>query len=145
MDAPGIILGGDTLKDAALDASATPGAPITIGVQALAPGQTRLAASGEVELGPGGHFKGALDARASDLDHLRDWLSQGDDDLHQRLAAIAAALPYRTASLAADVELTETSLLARDLTLGLPRATLKGAIAWTRAVGDDRSRLHSST
>jgi uncharacterized protein involved in outer membrane biogenesis len=141
IDAPGIILGGDTLNDAALDASATPGAPITIGVQALAPGRSRLAASGDIEFGPAGHFTGALDARVGDVDRLRDWISEGDDDLHARLAAIGAVLPYRTASLAADVDLSETSLVARDLTLGLARSTLKGAIAWTRAIGADRDRL----
>jgi uncharacterized protein involved in outer membrane biogenesis len=139
--APGIILGGDTLNDAALDASAAPGAPMTIGVQALAPGRSRLAASGDIELGPAGHFTGALDVRVGDVDRLRDWISEGDDDLHTRLTAIGAVLPYRTASLAADVDLSETSLVTRDLSLGLARSTLRGAIAWTRAVGADRNRL----
>jgi uncharacterized protein involved in outer membrane biogenesis len=142
IDAPGIILGGDTLSDVALDASAAPGAPVTLSLQALAPGQTRLAASGDVELGPGGHFKGALDARAGDLDRLRDWLAQGDDDLRRRLAAIGAALPYRDAALAADVDLSAASFVARDMTLGLARSTLKGDLIFTRAVGDDRNRLY---
>lgn len=141
IDAPGIILGGDALNDAELDASAAPGAPVTLGLQALAPGQTRLAASGEVELGPASHFKGALDIRVGDLDRLRDWISQGDDALHGRLAAIGAALPYSAASLAGDVDLSETSFVARNMTLGLARSTLKGDLAWTRAVGADRDRL----
>ena len=141
VDAPGIILGGDALNDGEIDASAAPGGPVTLGLQALAPGQTRLAASGEVELGPASHFKGALDIRVGDLDRLRDWISQGDDALHGRLAAIGAALPYSAASLAGDVDLSETSFVARNMTLGVARSTLKGDLAWTRAVGADRDRL----
>ena len=141
IDAPGVILGGDTLNDVALDASAAPGAPIAIRAQALAPGRSQLVASGEIEMGPAGHFKGALDAQVADLDRLRDWVSRGDPDLGARLAAIGAVLPYRAAALSAKVDLSNTSIVARDLSLGLARSTLKGAFAWTRAVGADRDRL----
>jgi uncharacterized protein involved in outer membrane biogenesis len=141
IDAPTIILGGDTIAAASLDATATPGAPIAVSLQALAPGRSQITASGEIELGAASHFKGALNVRVDDIERLREWVSQDDDDLRARLAAISAALPYRAASLAANVDLSQTSFVARDLSLGLGHSTLQGALIWTRAVGADRDRL----
>jgi uncharacterized protein involved in outer membrane biogenesis len=142
VEAPTIILCGETITDVSLDAVATPGAPIAVSLQALAPGRSQLAAAGDIELGAASHFTGSLDVHVDDVDRLRDWLSEGDDDFRARLSAINAVLPYRTASFAAKVDLSKTSFVARNLALGLAHSTLQGDLAWTHAVGGARDRLY---
>jgi len=140
IDTPAIILGGDTISEASLQAFAAPGAPVSIALQAGAPGG-RLSASGDIELGPAAHFKGPISVSVDDISRLRDWLGQDNPDFQARLAAVADALPYRSASLAGDVDISGASFAARDMTLTLARSVLKGAAAFTAAQGADRARL----
>jgi uncharacterized protein involved in outer membrane biogenesis len=140
IDTPAIILGGDTVGDASLEAFAAPGAPVSIRLQASPPGG-RLSASGDIELGPAAHFKGPISVSIDEVSRLRDWLSQDDPELRARLAVIADALPYRSASLVGDVDISGASFATRDITLTLARSVLKGAAAFTAARGADRARL----
>jgi uncharacterized protein involved in outer membrane biogenesis len=140
IDTPAIILGGDTISETSLQANAAPDAPVSIALQTSGPGG-RISASGDIELGPAAHFKGPISVSVDDISRLRDWLSQDDPDLQARLAAVADALPYRSGSLAGDVDISGASFAARDITLTLARSVLKGAAAFTAAQGADRARL----
>ncbi|HLW92453.1 MAG TPA: AsmA family protein [Roseiarcus sp.] len=141
IDAPAIILGGDTIADAALEANAAPGAPVTVKLEATPPGGGAIKASGEIELGPAAHFKGPVEASLDDIAHFREWLSQDDADLRARLDAIGAMLAYRSASLSGDVDISGASFAARKLKLTLAKTILAGDVTFTRAVGADRARL----
>ena len=140
IDSPAIILGGDTIADASLEASARPGAPLSVTLRASPPG-ARVSAAGAIELEPGAHFNGTISANLDDVPRLRDWLSQDDAALRARLSAISDALPYRSASLAGLVDISAASFAARDLSLGLGGSSLTGGAAFTAATGVDRARL----
>ena len=138
---PAAILGGDTVTDVAVSATVAPGAPILGTLEASPPGRSHILASGTVEFGAAAGFKGRLDASFGDLGRFREWLAAGAPELAARLDAVGAALPYRSASMAGDVDLSAAGFAARNLKLVLERSTLAGSLAATRAVGADRARL----
>jgi hypothetical protein len=139
--APTAIVGAQTLTDVALDATAAAGAPIEGDLELGMPGQSRLRLSGALELGAAAEFKGRLEARVGDFAQLRDWATKDEPEFARRLLALAEAAPYRKASAIGDVEASAVGFSARNLELVVDRTALNGAMAFTRAVGDERGRL----
>ena len=72
---------------------------------------------------------------------LRDWASLGAPEGAAKIAAIAQALAYRSASLKGDVEASATRVSLRNLELGLDRTTLNGSLAVTSSAGGDAARV----
>jgi hypothetical protein len=139
--APTAIVGAQTLTDVALDATAAAGAPIEGDLELGMPGQSRLRLSGALEFGAAAEFKGRLEARVGDSAQLRDWATKDEPEFARRLLALAEAAPYRKASAIGDVEASAVGFSARNLELVVDRTALNGAMAFTRAVGDERGRL----
>jgi hypothetical protein len=141
LSTPAAILGGDTIADVSLAATAGIGAPILGRLEASPPGRGHILATGTVEFGSAPGFEGRLDASVGDARRFRDWLASGAPDLAARLAAVGEVLPYRSASLVGDVDLSAAGFAARNLSLVLERSTFTGSLAATRAVGAERARL----
>jgi hypothetical protein len=138
---PTAIVGAQTLTDVALDATAAAGAPIEGDLELGMPGRSKLRLSGALELGAAARFKGRVEARVGDFAPLRDWATKDEPEFAQRLSALGEAAPYRTASAIGDVEASAVGFSARNLQLVVDRTALSGAMAFTRAVGDERGRL----
>ncbi|MGA2044074.1 MAG: AsmA family protein [Roseiarcus sp.] len=141
LSTPAAILGGDTVADVSLAATAKVGAPILGRLEASPPGRGHILATGTVEFGSAPGFSGRLDASVGDARRFRDWLASGAPDLAARLAAVGEVLPYRSASLVGDVDLSAAGFAARNLSLVLERSTFTGSLAATRAAGAERARL----
>ena len=139
--APTVIVGAQTLSDVALDATAAAGAPIEGDLELSMPGHSRLRLSGALELGAAAEFKGRLEASVGDFAQLRDWATKGEPEFARRLSALGDAAPYRKASAIGDIEASAVGFSARNLELVVDRTALSGAMAFTRAVGDERGRL----
>ncbi|MFZ1963515.1 MAG: hypothetical protein WAU78_08625, partial [Roseiarcus sp.] len=139
--APTVIVGAQTLSDVALDATAAAGAPIEGDLELSMPGHSRLRLSGALELGAAAEFKGRLEASVGDFAQLRDWATKDEPEFARRLSALGDAAPYRKASAIGDVEASAVGFSARNLELVVDRTALSGAMAFTRAVGDERGRL----
>ena len=138
---PAAILGGDTIADLALSATAGPGAPVAGRLEASPPGRSHILASGAVDLGPALGFKGRIEARTDEAPRLREWLAQRAPDLDSRLAAINDVLPYKSASAAGEMDFSAAGFVARDLNLVLERSAFAGTMALTRAIGAERGRV----
>jgi hypothetical protein len=138
---PTAIVGAQTLTDVALDATAAAGAPIEGDLELGAPGRSKLRLSGALELGAAARFKGRVEARVEDFAQLRDWATKDEPEFARRLSALGEAAPYRRASAIGDVEASAVGFSARNLQLVVDRTALSGAMAFTRAVGDERGRL----
>jgi hypothetical protein len=138
---PTMFVGAQTLTDIALDARGAAGAPIEGDLALSLPGQSTLRLSGALELGSAAGFKGRLEARFGDFEQLRDWATKDEPELAKRLSALGEALPYRKASAIGDVEASAVGFAARNLQLVVDRTALSGAMAFTRALGDERGRL----
>jgi hypothetical protein len=139
--APTVIVGAQSLNDVVLNVTAASGAPIAGDLEMGLPGQSRLRLAGTLELGAAAEFKGRLEARMGDFAQLRDWAARDAPEFAQRLATLSAAAPYRTASATGDVEASAVGFAARNLQLVVDRTALSGAMAFTRAIGEERGRL----
>jgi uncharacterized protein involved in outer membrane biogenesis len=140
LSTPAVILGGDTLADISLTASAGPTSPVSAKLEASPPG-AHLSASGTIDLGPAPGFKGRIEARADEAQRLREWIALGEPELSAQLGALGDLLPYRSAALVGDVDLSAAGFVARNLNLTLERSTFTGTLAVTRPVGVERGRL----
>jgi len=141
LNSPSAILGGDAVDDIALRATAVPGAPITGRFECSPPGHSHLVASGVVELGSAAGFKGRIDAETGDSQPLRDWLTQDAEPLRASLAALGDVLPYRSIGLGGDFDISSAGFAARDVSLSVEQTSVNGTLAWTSAMGSERSRL----
>ena len=135
------IVGAQAISDIALRASASAGAPLSGELALKLPGDSSLRLTGNLELGSAAGFKGALDAQLGDIARLREWATRGDADWTRSFAALAAALPYKSAGASGQLDISTVAFSARDLNLVLGRSTLTGAIAYTSPVASERGRL----
>jgi uncharacterized protein involved in outer membrane biogenesis len=135
------IVGAQAVSDIALRASASAGAPLSGELALKLPGDSSLRFTGDLELGSAAGFKGAVEAQLGDIAQLRDWATRGDADWARSFAALAEALPYRSAGASGQVEISTVGFSARDLNLVLDRSMLTGAIAFTSPVASERGRL----
>lgn len=141
LSAESAIVGAQAISDIALRASASAGAPLFGELALKLPGDSSLRLTGDLELGSAAGFKGAVEARLGDIARLRDWATRGDADWAHSFAALAEALPYKSAGASGQVDISTVGFSARDLTLALGRSTLTGAIAYTSPVAGERGRL----
>jgi AsmA family/AsmA-like C-terminal region len=141
LSTPAAILGGDTIADVSFSASAGPATPVSAKLEASPPGGAHLSASGTMDLGPAPGFKGRIEARADEAQRLREWLALGAPELGAELGAIGDLLPYRSAAMVGDVDMSAAGFVARNLSLTLERSTFTGTLAVTRPMGIDRGRL----
>jgi uncharacterized protein involved in outer membrane biogenesis len=141
MASPSAILGGDAVDDIAISATAGPKAPFVGRLECSPPGRSHLIASGLVELGSAAGFKGRIDAEVSDAQPLRDWLTQDSDTLRASLSALGDVLPYRSVGLGGDFDISNAGFAARNLRLTVEQTSVNGTLAWTSAMGNERSRL----
>jgi uncharacterized protein involved in outer membrane biogenesis len=138
---PAAILGGDTIADVSLSATAGPGEPIAGRLEASPPGRSHILASGAIDLGAALGFKGRVEARTADAQRLREWLTLRAPDLDARLAAVSDVLPYRSGSASGEMDFSAAGFVGRDLNLVLDRSAFVGTLALTRAVGAERGRI----
>jgi uncharacterized protein involved in outer membrane biogenesis len=136
-----IILGSQTLPDASATLKAAPGAPLNLAFDLGLPGQSRLRADGELDTGAEAKFRGDVAFTSADFALLRDWATLGAPPAMAKVAAFAAALPYRGASLSGAVEASPTGFSGRNLKLTLDRSTLTGALAFKGPDGGQPGRL----
>ena len=136
-----VILGAQTLSDAALALKATPGDPVHARFDLGLPGGGRLKGEGDLDSGSRPDFHGDLDFSAADFPLLRDWLSLGAPAAAARVIAFAAALPYRSVSVAGPVEVSASGVQGRSLRLALDRTKLTGLVALAAPSGGDAARL----
>jgi hypothetical protein len=124
-----------------LAAEAGPDQPFSGHFEAGLPGRSHASLDGAVEFGAAGGFRGKLDAKVGDVRALSEWAAEGEPEALAKLAAVGATLPSAIGSVTGDVEASSVGFSARHLTLALDRSAFTGAIAFTRALGDDRGRL----
>jgi uncharacterized protein involved in outer membrane biogenesis len=136
-----IILGSQTLPDASATLKAAPGAPLNLAFDLGLPGQSRLRADGELDTGAEAKFRGDVAFTSADFALLRDWATLGAPPAMAKVAAFAAALPYRSASLSGAVEASPTGFSGRNLKLTLDRSTLTGALGFKGPDGGQPGRL----
>jgi hypothetical protein len=138
-----IILGAQTLPDGTVTLRAGPGAPLRLGFALGLPGQSRLGGEGDLDaVGGAAKYHGDIDFKSADLDLVRDWASLGaPPEAAARIASIAEALPYRSASLAGAVEASAAGFSSRNLKLTLDRTTFAGSLALKVPAGGDAGRL----
>ena len=137
-----IILGAQTLPDASVTLKAEPGAPLRLRFSLGLPGQSRLGGEGDLDAGGAAAFQGDIDFKSADLELLRDWASLGaPTEAAARIASIAEALPYRSASLAGAVEASASGFSGRNLRLTLDRTALAGSLGFKAPAGGDAGRL----
>ena len=137
-----IILGAQTLPDGTVTLRAGPGAPLHLGFSLGLPGQSRLGGEGDLAAGGAAKFQGDIDFKSADLELVRDWASLGaPPEAAARIASIAEALPYRSASLMGAVEASAAGFSGRNLKLTLDRTTLAGSLAFKAPAGGDAGRL----
>ena len=140
-DTPAAILGGDTIADVSLSATASPGAPLAGRLEASPPGRSHITAAGAIDLGAALGFKGRVEAQTDEAQRLREWLALRAPDLDARLAAISNVLPYRSALATGEMDFSAAGFVARDLNLVLGRSAFTGTLAVTTAVGAERGRI----
>ena len=138
---PSAILGGDTISDISLHTQVGPHSPIIARLECGPPGRSHLIASGIVELGAAEGFKGRVDAQIGDAQALRDWSTQDAEPLRASLAALGDVLPYRSLAFGGDVDLSNAGFAVRNLRLAAEQSVFEGTLAWTGAMGNERSRL----
>jgi uncharacterized protein involved in outer membrane biogenesis len=136
-----IILGAQTLPDASMALRTAPGAPLHLRFALGLPGQSRLGGEGDLDAVGAAKFEGDVDFSTADFALLRDWASLGAPEAAARVAAIAEALPYRSASLTGAVEASATGLSGRNLKLTLDRTTLTGSLAFKGPAGGEAGRV----
>ena len=135
-----IILGAQTLPEATVALRTEPGAPLHLVFRADLPGQSRIGGEGDLDT-DASKFRGSVDFGSPDFGLLRDWASLGAPEGAAKVAAIAQALAYRSASLKGEVEASATRVSLRNLKLGLDRTTLNGSLAFTSPAGGDAARV----
>ena len=135
------IIGAQTIDDVDLRVTASAGAPLSGTLALNLPGDASVRLSGGLEFGAAPGFKGALQAKLGDIAQLRAWATRGEPEWASRLGALSQALPYRTASVSGEVEISAVAFSAHDLDLTLDRSTLAGAIAYTAPIANERARL----
>jgi len=137
-----IILGAQTLPDASVTLRAAPGAPLHLRFSLGLPGQSRLGGEGDLDAVGAAKFRGEIDFQSADLELIRDWASLGaPPEAAAKIASVAEALPYRSASLAGAVEASASGLSGRNLKLTLDRTTLAGSLAFKAPAGAAAARL----
>ena len=137
LTSPAIILGGDAVSDVSLDLTRDAGRAMRIKASAAGPGSSRMTIEGQVETGFAAGFNGQVQASSRDAQRLSDWLKPF-------LPVVADALreiPARSGELQAELDLSQAGLSLRRMKLRLDRSTLSGALAYTRAIGQERARL----
>ncbi|MDB5544785.1 MAG: putative AsmA-like C-terminal region [Hyphomicrobiales bacterium] len=137
LTSPTATLAGESLTDVrgelALAAGQAPKLKLALG----GPARSVLKMDGAVETGAAAAFRGRLDVSTRDLSRLSDWLALSMPEDARRLRD----LPFRSIDLAGDVEISSAGALGRKLTLRLDRSELAGTMAFTRAAGQEPSRL----
>ena len=136
-----IILGAQTLPDASATLKTAPGAPLNLTLNLGLPGQSRLRADGDLATGAEAKFRGDVAFLSADFPLLREWATLGAPPAVAKIAALADALPYRSASISGAVEASPAGFSGRDLKLTLDRSTLTGALAFKGPDGGQAGRL----
>ena len=134
---PAMTVGGETLTDIAIDLQVARGAPVAVKLEGSGPGRARLKLDGKFETGAAARFQGRVEAGARDVTRLADWLAKAAPEAATRLRAI----PFRAIEGAGEMSVSAAGFSAREMSLKADRSTLKGAAAFTRAVGSERARL----
>jgi uncharacterized protein involved in outer membrane biogenesis len=127
--AESIILGAQTLPDASVALRTAPGEPLHLRFSLGLPGQSRIAGKGDLDASSSARFQGDIDFSSADFGLLRDWASFGAPEAAAKVAAIAEALRYRSASLTGAVEVSAAGFSGRNLKLTLDRTNLTGSLA----------------
>ena len=136
-----IILGAQTLPDAAVALTTEPGAPLHLRFSLGLPGQSRIGGEGDLDAGAAAKFRGDVDFSSPDFGLLRDWASLGAPEAVAKVTAIGEALAYRSAALSGEVEASATGLSGRNLKLTLDRTTLTGSLAFAPPARGEAGRL----
>ncbi|MGE3246036.1 MAG: AsmA family protein [Beijerinckiaceae bacterium] len=139
LSTPALTVGGETLTNLSLRLSATPGRPSGLQFSAGAPGNTAVTMAGTLETGTAPVFRGAVSFSMRDKVRLAQWLAPG----WAGVARIVEALPYRAFEVKGKADISKIGISARGLELAAGRSKFAGDIVFTRAVGNERTRLHA--
>ena len=142
LNAETIILGAETLPNFSGRLRAEPRATLHADVDLGLPGRSRLRAAGDVETGAAARFRGAVDFSCDEIARLDTWATQGAPDLAEEVQKLSETLPYRSAAIAGDVDVSMVGFSGRNLQIVLDRSTLKGALSYTNPVDPDPGRLY---
>jgi uncharacterized protein involved in outer membrane biogenesis len=137
LQAPTVQVGGDALTEVGLTLGLTPGQPVSLTLQASAPGRSQAHLAGFVETGAAARYSGEVEASVRDVSRLADWLRGLAPDLSERVRAV----PFRLIDVKGRARVSAAGVSADGLTLKIDRSSMTGALAYTRAVGGDRARL----
>ena len=129
-----LLLGGEPFADLDIGLDADADRPPLVHVDASVPGGGRLKLDGTLETGPAAAFNGQMDAALADVDRVAAWAAP-------LLPAAPPAFPVRSATAVGNISLSAIGFSGRDLRVGVDRSSLRGALAFTRAVGAERARL----
>ena len=127
-----LLLGGEPVNDVALGLKLQAGRSPSVRVDTSVPGGGRFKLDGTLETGAAAAYAGAIDATIADVDRLAAWSAP---------ILAAPAVPFKTAKVAGQINLSAVGFSGRALTLGFDRSTLAGALAFTRPVGGEHGRL----
>ncbi len=137
LSSPTAVVAGETLTDMRAELGLQFGKPLGVKVSVNGPARSNVALDGVVEAGRAAAFRGHIDVGSRDLPRLTEWLSVSTPDLAARLRD----LPFRSLTIAGDVEASAGGVIGRDLAIQADRSRFAGTIAFTRAMGTERARL----
>ncbi len=137
LTSPALTLGGETLSDLSAAIVVRDGAQATVRIEANGPGRSHLLLDGAVETGLAAKFSGRIDSSVRNMSRFEDWLSSISAELAGRLRN----LPVRALDVAGQVDVSGAGFAGRGLAIKADRSSFAGAVAFTRAIGDERARL----
>jgi len=136
LTAPTMTLASETLTDTRAQIALSPGEAPRLIFSAQGPARSALSLDGTLETGAAAAYRGKLDFSARDIPRLSTWLA-----LISPEAAGLYDLPFRSLDMAGDVEISGVGAIGRSMRLRLDRSDFSGALAYTRAQGQEPARL----
>ncbi|MFC3692075.1 AsmA family protein [Chenggangzhangella methanolivorans] len=136
LDARGVVLAGDVVRDLRLDLEAQNGKWRVRRGGATLPGEARTALSGALAFAgaePG--FVGQAEFEAADLSAFRRWLAGGRAD---------GATPVRRFAVKGEVSARPASVIVEKAEIATDGARSTGRIAWTGATENARAQLQAA-